>query len=117
MHQDQKQWNKQLLKKLKNWVQKTKHKNALFFLFASLSLSASTISCNSVVSNYDNRVQITKVIDGDTFSDKNNNVYRILGIDAPETYDSKNHFSPTNGFQYFYGTKAKEYVKKILRND
>ena len=96
--------------------QKIKHKKALFFFsFSCFSLFSIFISnsCNKIISNYGSVITIDNIIDGDTF-ETNNEKYRVLGIDTPETFDSSNNFEETTGPQYFYGALAKTKAKEML---
>ncbi|MBD5423310.1 MAG: nuclease [Mycoplasma sp.] len=97
-------------------VQKTKHKNALFFYISSSIVSSIFfVSSCSLISDYSSNILVSNVIDGDTF-ESDNKKYRILGIDTPEVYDSKNNFLPTTGLQYFYGKLASNVASELLLN-
>lgn len=78
-------------------------------------LPLSVTSCQ-FIQQTDTKIKIEKVIDGDTFK-ANNVTYRLLGVDTPETFDSKNNFQPTKGIQYFYGSWAKAFTTNLLLNN
>ncbi len=86
-----------------------------FLLTSSLSFVPTITNSCTIVSNYCRELTVTKIIDGDTFTTKDGK-HRLLGVDTPETYDSKHNFQPTTGPQYFYGMKAKKETTKKLLN-
>ncbi|WP_186390752.1 thermonuclease family protein [Mycoplasma struthionis] len=60
-------------------------------------------------------IWIKEITDGDTFVDSENRKYRFAGVDTPETKKRVNNiWKLTNGIQYKFGLRAKNYISKII---
>lgn len=101
------------MKKIKN---KLLFKRFWLFKIISPSILFTSYFIFSSCTNTLEYTHITKIIDGDTFEDKNNVKYRLLGVDTPESFDSSNNFKPTIGIQKFYATKATNLSSKTIFN-
>lgn len=84
-----------------------------FFACSSKSGNRKTETQKVEITNKDQTLKVTKVVDGDTFwvddgSEKGIKI-RLIGIDAPE---SRNVFKKKKGY---YGKEAKVYLTNLLK--
>ena len=84
--------------------------NILFFT-SLIIIAPSFISC-SITTNWKTKF-VSFIQDGDTLKTSDNTIYRLLGVDTPETFDGH---KPTKGIERFYAIKAKEFVSRLLLN-
>lgn len=84
--------------------------NILFFT-SLIIIAPSFISC-SITTNWKTKF-VSFIQDGDTLKTSDNTIYRLLGVDTPETFDGR---KPTKGIERFYAIKAKEFVSRLLLN-
>lgn len=84
----------------------------LFFALASINLDCSSKSGKRNTSSTAEYLEVTKVVDGDTFwADNGSNKgvkIRLIGVDAPE---SRKVFKKEVGY---YGKEAKDYLKQMI---
>ena len=70
------------------------------------------VSCGTNIKEY--QIKIINVHDGDTFTDINNNKYRLFAIDTPEISDQYNDFKPTKGIEWMYAYESMLFVKNLI---
>ena len=79
-------------------------------LFLTPLFMISIISCST--SNWKAKL-VSFIQDGDTFTTSDNQIYRLIGVDTPESYRGS---ASTVGIEAFYAKKAKEFTSKFLLN-
>ncbi|QJG66948.1 thermonuclease family protein [Mycoplasma phocoenae] len=76
--------------------------------------------CSCSITNNENiqlkTIKIIDVIDGDTIKDVNNTIYRLNGIDTPESrININNTWVKTKGLKHTYAIKAKLFLMNLLK--
>lgn len=81
-----------------------------FVAFLALFLLAPTLSASCPVADESARpTSIAKVIDGDTLELAGGKRVRIIGINAPETHDTRGQGQP-------YASQSRDFLKKLIRS-
>lgn len=102
-------------------------KKKYFKLFLLLSLTISTVTPplvafylvnqKQIVSESDNLVHVSRIVDGDTFEDTKGNVYRLFGIDTLEmTVKTSEGRVPTIGRIRYWAEQATNKLSSLIYN-